>query len=179
MSSITHVMSVNHLYELGLLENSNEEQITAVLYSVITKYDIDGTNQRLVKKRCANCNRYVPLLNEFCDGEDCVMTLLNDTLSDIFLYYYDILISISDHSGTIQCRLLKEYAEKLIGCPAKEFLSLDEKRKAEIKLNLLMERCRVKVVLRRKSVLRSSMTIIVLECVVADFEEVTKKITVY
>lgn len=180
MSSITHVICVRHLYELGQTENANEEQITAVLYAVITKYDIDGSSQsRVVKKRCINCNRYVPLQNEFCDNEECEFGYLEDTLSDKFDYYYDIHISLSDHSGTIHCRILKEYAEKLIGCPAKDFLNLDERRKTEIKLKLMMERCRVKVVLRRKSVLRSSMTIIVLECVVATFEEVARKITVY
>lgn len=173
-------MCVRHLYDLGQTENINEEQVSAILYAVVTKYDIDGSSQSgIVKKRCQNCNRYVPILNEFCDNEDCQIANFDQTLSDQFDYYYDIHISLSDHSGTINCRILKEYAEKLIGCPAKDFMNLDEKRKTEIKLKLIMERCRVKVVLRRKSVLRSTMTIIVLECVVADIDEVTNKITVY
>lgn len=173
-------MCVKHLFDVGQIENANEEQITAVLYAVITKYDIDGSQSKVVRKRCVNCTRYVPLQNEFCDNEDCeTFGYLNDTVSENFEYYYDIHIGLSDHSGSINCKILREYAEKLIGCSAKEFLKLAETKRTDIKLNLLMERCRVKVVLTRKSVLRSSMTIVVLECIVADFDEVTKKITVY
>lgn len=173
-------MSVRHLYELGEIESTNEEQFTALLYAVITEYDIDGNSQsKVVKKRCVNCNRYVFLSNEYCDNEDCQIIYFDDEFSDKFHYYYDISVSLSDHSGTINCRILKEYAEKIIGCPAKDFLFMDENRRTEIKLNLLMERCAVKVLLRRKSIVRSTMTVCILECLVADFEEVKNKITVY
>lgn len=174
-------MSVRHLYELGQIESPNEEQFTALLYAVVTQYDIDGSNQSsVVRKRCIKCNSYVALGNEMCDNEDCQIAFYDElTLAEKFEYYYDIKISLSDHSGTINCKMLKEYAERLLGCSAKDFLNLNEKIKSDLKLNLLMERCAVKVVLRRKSVLRSNMTITVLECLVADFDEVTRKITVY
>lgn len=174
-------MSVRHLYELGQTERENEEQFTALLYAVVTKYDIDNSNQsRVVGKRCLKCKSYVALGNEICDNEDCQIAFYDEcSLEEKFEYYYDVKIRISDHSGTINCKILKEYAEKLFGCSAKDFLNLDERRKIDLKMIFWMERCAVKVVLRRKSVLRSNMAVIVLECLVADFDDVTRKITVY
>lgn len=89
-------------------------------------------------------------------------------------------MDLTDHTGTFtNCRLMRDAAAKLIGMSPEEFLKLPPQQKTNLKWKILLERCAVKVVVRKKSVYRPRMWIGIVECVLADHDDVAKNIKVF
>uniref|UniRef100_A0A1B0D4X2 MEIOB-like N-terminal domain-containing protein n=1 Tax=Phlebotomus papatasi TaxID=29031 RepID=A0A1B0D4X2_PHLPP len=153
---------------------SNEEQFTALVYAVITKFDLDGFG-RIVTERCSFCKR---ITDGDCSDTNCVNLQFQTSQKNSLTF--EILMDLTDHTGTsTNCRLMRDAAEKLIGMSPEEFLKLSPQQKTNLKWKTLLERCAVKVVVRKKSVYRPRMWIGIVECVLADHDDVAKNIKVF
>lgn len=93
---------------------------------------------------------------------------------------FDIRLNLSDHSGTIvNCRLSNSEAEKVLGTSAQEFCQLSSNRRNAIKWKYLMERCKIKMAIKRRSICQKYNVIAIVDMEVADDLEVANNITVY
>lgn len=90
------------------------------------------------------------------------------------------MIDISDHTDTIKnCRLIGVVAERMIGHTVETFKMLNDAEKSAIKWQYLLERCTIKLMIKRKSIIRSQTFVQILDCSVADPMEVLNKIKAY
>lgn len=111
--------------------------------------------------------------------EDICLDLRYQT-SDTTYQVFDLLVDFSDHSGSLtNCRLLNAEAEKLLGCSADDFQASSWSEQCVKKWKFLMERCRVKVVVYKRTVYRQRSFIRVVEMKLADHYEVKQKIKIY
>lgn len=93
---------------------------------------------------------------------------------------FDLRVDFTDHTGTIaNCRLWNAEAEQILGCPATDYLVKSWSQKCGLKWRFLMERCKVKVIVYKKTVYRSYSWIRLLHMELADPLEVKEKIPVY
>lgn len=86
---------------------------------------------------------------------------------------------MTDHTGTVQCRLKGDNAERILGHSLCDFLKLSDENRASIKWKFLMERCSIKLSIKRKSALRWTTQITMLDCQVSEPAEVIENIKVY
>ncbi|XP_059608146.1 protein hold'em [Phlebotomus argentipes] len=173
---IRSVMSVQQVLDRaeGQLNAGNDTQFTALIYAVITKLDLDGFS-RIVTERCAFCKK---IINGECAEADCALLQFNGSQMNIVTF--EILVDLSDHTGTLaNCRLVSDAAERLLGLTPGQFLLLSPDQRSQLKWATLLERCAVKVVVRKKSIFRPRMWIGVVECRLADCEDVARNIKVY
>lgn len=120
---------------------------------------------------------------ELCQSEDCVLLrsewMNNTSLSDKYVDMYDISVGLSDHTGSLpKCRLEANVAEIMLGQSVDRFRALSVEQRGEIKWKWLMERCTVKIIVKRKTAVRAAMVCIV-DCVVAKQSDVLRHIKMY
>lgn len=85
-------------------------------------------------------------------------------------------IHLTDHTGTIECRLIGDTAERVLGITLTDFLKLPIADRCALKWTFLMERCAVKLSIKKKTALRWNTQITIVDCQVADPTEVREKI---
>lgn len=89
-------------------------------------------------------------------------------------------MDISDHTGTlINCKLYNKFAEKVIGVNVHNFIEMSDDEKGSLKWNILLERCAVKLVVRKKSVCRARTLISVVDCAVINPNQVSRELKIY
>jgi meiosis-specific with OB domain-containing protein len=115
---------------------------------------------------------------DYCEKLGC-MEKYNNLNRHIVEFVYDIEMCLSDHTGTISCRLMGKHGEMLLGRTVEEFLTLSDAEKAALKWRCLLERCAIKMIVKRKSAECTKNMINIVECVLANPEEVAEKIKIY
>lgn len=89
-------------------------------------------------------------------------------------------MNISDHTGTlVNCKLYNKFAEGVIGVNVNQFIELSDDEKGLLKWSILLERCLVKLVIRKKSVCRSKTLVSVVECSPINPAEIAKDLRIY
>ncbi|KAL1392806.1 hypothetical protein pipiens_012209 [Culex pipiens pipiens] len=173
-SVITTVMSVQQIWDRAEGDlKSDEDQFTALCYAVVTKFDLDGCS-RLIGRTCQTCKSFVRVSDDRCSRPECAYNPAN------IVSYFDIRIDLTDHTGTLaNCRLMNQVAEQTLACKVDKFLNMSDEEKGKLKWRILLERCAVKLVVKRKSPVRFQTVYSVAECVVAGAKEVEGKIKVY
>lgn len=123
--------------------------------------------------------------SEMCSSEDCVILRsewINHHTGPVNNYtdIYDLSVDLTDHTGSLQkCRIGATLAENMLGHPLNVFAMLSSERRGEIKWKWLLERCTIKIVVKRKSVVRSQAMICIVDCVVAKQAVVLGHIKMY
>lgn len=115
-----------------------------------------------------------------CDKENCSIFFAESPLDEHFINYFNIPVHLTDHTGTLdKCRLIGDTAERILGYTLTDFLKLSSDDRCAIKWNFLLERCSVKLSIKRKTALRWKSQITIVDCQVANPSEVLEKIKSY
>lgn len=137
-AAIKDVMSVKRIRVE--IERDPTKEIAAIVYGVITKFDINAATVRT----CAHCKRLIRGRSECgCD--------LTQKDGPRYVEKFYMAVSIADHSGTLNCRIVDEYAQQTIGYSAQELKPMTEDSIDAIFNKFILERFAVKVIVRPKS----------------------------
>ncbi|KAI9580360.1 protein hold'em [Glossina fuscipes] len=174
------IMTVRQIYDRiqgSLLDD--KQQFTAVLYAMITKFNLDLPNF-VISKRCKACRRFMPKEKTACDSEKCLLGFSFDYSGDNYETFFNINLRLSDHTGTlIEAALSDTIASQLLGLNTSEFLQLKDDQLDKLKWSFLMDYFEVKVVIRKPSIFRKKLMILVLGMRTIELDELSKIITVY
>lgn len=111
--------------------------------------------------------------------EDICLDLRYQT-SDATYKVYDLRLDFSDHTGSLtNCRLLNVEAEQAFGVSAEKFDEFSWSEKCGLKWKFLMERCRVKVVVCKRTIYRPYSFIRIVEMKLADPKDVQSNIRIF
>uniref|UniRef100_A0A182QIV0 MEIOB-like N-terminal domain-containing protein n=1 Tax=Anopheles farauti TaxID=69004 RepID=A0A182QIV0_9DIPT len=176
-STINTVMTVQQIHDRteGSLVQEND-QFTALCYAVITRLDLDGPS-RIVSERCMHCRTIVREPGPTCPKYDCPG---HDTRTPSREPFFDITVDLTDHTGTLSgCRMVGRVAETVLKCDAATFVRYSEAQKTSLKWRLLLDRCAVRLIVKRRSAVRFQTLFSIVDCTVADPVEVEAKLKVY
>ncbi|XP_048575411.1 meiosis-specific with OB domain-containing protein isoform X1 [Nematostella vectensis] len=166
LTRITDVLTVNQL-KTRLLnwDDVTDKENAGILFAFFTELNIDTDDKYVVVTRCTQCNQRVDSLSGLCTRTECPAAANNMTSQ--VKTQYEIPVSLTDHTGTVQCRLPEKCAEAMLGYTAEEFLEVPQSQCTDIKFKYLLERCKVyfKIITSGKRRLR------LLDCSVAEPEE--------
>jgi meiosis-specific with OB domain-containing protein len=126
-----------------------------------------------------HCRSYMRLFSDYCEKSECIDKFTAGTFRHLVDLVFDIEVGISDHTGTLMCRLTGKHAETLLRCTVEEFLAMADEDKAALKWQHLLERCAIKLVVKRKSAELSKHMITIVDCVLANSDEVAERISIY
>lgn len=172
-------MSIQKIYDQAEKDLSTEtEQFSALLYAIVTRFNLDN-KIRCISRRCIRCRCALKENLNYCERETCIDLQLST--SDIkFTKILDIGIDLTDHTGTLlNCRLIDQFAEKILGYTVEEFEGLTENEIVNIKLKFFLQRCELKILFKKKTVIRTNHFISILDMKLASLEDVANKIKVY
>uniref|UniRef100_A0A8C6U215 Methionine sulfoxide reductase B1b n=1 Tax=Neogobius melanostomus TaxID=47308 RepID=A0A8C6U215_9GOBI len=164
--SITDVYTVNQLKQKAL---DVPELFFGVIYSFISKFDVDSSVSKVIRTRCTKCKYQVSddlqsCTNDLCPGRGQGLSAATG---------FDLFVDLSDHTGTLQgCSLRSPVAEKMLDCTVKEFTSMTDDERTDLKWKYLLERCKIYVKIFPPSKMRTGVKGIILGCSLADPGEV-------
>ncbi|XP_050080579.1 protein hold'em [Anopheles maculipalpis] len=174
-TTINTVMTVQQILdrtEGNLVQE--QDQFTALCYAVITRLDLDGPT-RNVSKRCRNCRTLVRGQDAACPKSDCPGHLTPGRES-----FFDLTVDITDHTGTLTgCRMVSRVAETVLECDVASFERQSDDQKTHLKWKFLLDRCAVKLIVKRRSAVRFQNLYSIVACTIADPAEVEAKLKVY
>lgn len=120
-------------------------RVAVIIFGVLSKFEIDPEyGASPVIKACSKCNRYLAKTELQCSEADCV--LAQATIVDQFR----ILAWISDHTGTLLCRINDKYANTLLKFSATAYKQLPESMIEQIKKRFFLQRFAIKVIVKPK-----------------------------
>ncbi|KXJ84433.1 hypothetical protein RP20_CCG008952 [Aedes albopictus] len=172
--NITTIMTVQQILDRAEGDLKGEEdQFTALCYAVISKFDLDGCS-KIISRKCLTCKSLLRMTDQKCPRDECLPNPYNISK------YFDIPVDITDHTGTLNnCRLVSQAAENTLNCNVDTFLKMGDVQKGKLKWRYLLERCALKLIIKRKSPIRFQSVYTIVECSVAKPQEVEHKIKVY
>lgn len=151
VAAIKEVMSVRRI--LNALERDQGKDIAAIVYGVITKFDINAALVRI----CANCRRMLPGNDTECKNESCAAMEFNGP--KYFDRFY-MAVSVTDHSGTLDCRITDEHGKHILGHTAQQVKDMSEEQ-LQIMFNAFnLKRLCIKVIARSKAETKYSANIV-------------------
>uniref|UniRef100_A0A182KAN9 Replication factor A C-terminal domain-containing protein n=1 Tax=Anopheles christyi TaxID=43041 RepID=A0A182KAN9_9DIPT len=175
-STINTVMTVQQILdrtEGDLVQE--EDQFTACCYAVLTRFDLDGSS-RIVSERCVHCRMLVREPNARCPKYECP----GHTAANAREGFFDITVDISDHTGTLTgCRMVGQVAETVLNCDVTTFVRLTDAQRTQLKWKYLLDRCAVRLIVKRRSAVRFQNLYSIVDCAIADPAEVEAKLKVY
>lgn len=134
-----------------------------------------------------SCNQRVALLSETCMNPECPVSSNptasgSSTTQQTIKTQYEIMVSLSDHTGTVEnCRLAENCAETMCGCKAVDFARWTIPQLTNLKLQFLLERCKVYFKLTISSSNRSTSAtkkwIRLLSCTLVDPKEAVESLS--
>ncbi|KAJ3583783.1 hypothetical protein NHX12_015605 [Muraenolepis orangiensis] len=166
VDSITDVYTVSHL---KLKAQESPEVFFGITYSFISKLDVDSSISKVIKAKCAKCKYQVneelqSCTNPSCPGRDQPLSVTTG---------FDLLVDITDHSGTLHaCSLKDQAAEQTLGCTIEEFTGLTDDERTAFKWKFLLERCKIHIKVLPSTKMRSGIRGVILACSLADPGEV-------
>uniref|UniRef100_A0A182Y5X9 MEIOB-like N-terminal domain-containing protein n=1 Tax=Anopheles stephensi TaxID=30069 RepID=A0A182Y5X9_ANOST len=171
-ATISTVMTVQQILdrtEGDLVQE--QDQFTALCYAVITRLDLDGPT-RTVSERCVSCRTLVRGQDAACPRYDCPAGGREP--------FFDLTVDITDHTGTLAgCRMVSRVAEAVLQCDVASFKRQTDDQKTHLKWKFLLDRCAVKLIVKRRSAVRFQNLYSIVECTIADPAEVEAKLKVY
>lgn len=146
LAAITEVFTIKRILDhLERDSNGSTKEIAALVYAVITKF---GINSATIKS-CVDCKRFFARNRDTCENETCNGMAVTDGQNYIERFY--MAVSIADHSGTLDCRMMDEYATQMLGYSGAELKSLPEEEIDAIFERFILQRFAIKVIVKRKS----------------------------
>lgn len=141
-ASIKEILTVKRI--LDQIERDNSNEIAAIVIGVITKFDINSA----IIKTCVHCKRFVQRNREYCDNDTCNLTETNEPRIVDRIY---MNVSIADHSGTLNCRMVDENAQNALGYTADELKMQSEEAINATFNRFMLQRFAIKVIVKPKS----------------------------
>ncbi|KAK6170717.1 hypothetical protein SNE40_019038 [Patella caerulea] len=142
-----------------------------VAFVFLSKFDIDSEDHLITRQVCNKCRRTMKeesnfiCLNPSCSGDEDNAIFQNKNALE-----YNISVSISDHTGTLDfCQLQSTAAENILGFKADNINEVNLDKLTQIKWNYLLERCKIKFKIKK---FNSRISVRVLSLMVADHNEV-------
>ncbi|ESO09114.1 hypothetical protein HELRODRAFT_169054 [Helobdella robusta] len=102
-----------------------------------------------------------------CESCSTLSTYLNNDAGQL-IPFYNMRIKVMDRTGTLNCILLSDVTDKMIGCPADMFEALDYETRSRIKWNYLLERCRITLQIYESDERKRKIKILDLDLVQSD-----------
>ncbi|XP_077057218.1 meiosis-specific with OB domain-containing protein [Siphateles boraxobius] len=170
LDSISDVLTVN---QLKARSQEHADVFHCITYGFITTLDLSSSISKVIRKKCAKCKFRISEEIQTCSNDACPNQGQQLQATEGF----DLLLDISDHTGTLQsCNLAGTMAEKTLGCKTEAFLCLSESERTILQWKFLLERCKIylKVLPSPKS--RSGMRARILSCALADPVEVKQNL---
>ncbi|XP_067285982.1 meiosis-specific with OB domain-containing protein isoform X1 [Pseudorasbora parva] len=170
LDSISDVLTVN---QLKTRTQEHSDVFHCITYGFITTLDLSSSISKVIRKRCAKCKFRVNEDIQTCSNDACP----NQGQQLQATQGFDLLLDISDHTGTLQsCSLAGTVAEKTLGCKTEAFLCLSDSERIILQWKFQLERCKIylKVVPSPRS--RSGMRPRILSCALADPVEVKQNL---
>ncbi|XP_066262542.1 meiosis-specific with OB domain-containing protein [Euwallacea similis] len=175
--AVDEVVTVNQLHHRinRCLTNkqTGNSSFTVVLFAFVTQLDLDG----LIRPYVVKCGYCKVLINQVtCENPDCRAVFDNDLAEQELAF--NVNISLSDHTGTLKkCKLGGPTAEEVLKCSPKQFASMSEEEKCNLKWLYLLEQCKVHVAVI--FALSQTPIVSVLHVERANPVEVSRKLPVY
>lgn len=122
---------------------------------------------------------------ELCETDDCVIQRSSyETVATPYVPAYkdtfEIAMHLSDHTGTLDmCRMSSMAAERTVAIKPSAFPNVSDEDRGRLKWRLLLERCKVKLLVKLKTPLRFTTIVTVLDCVPAHHSDVLANIKAY
>ncbi|BFG01108.1 protein hold'em [Drosophila madeirensis] len=147
----------------GELSNAATDRFTAVLYCMVSKFDIDGYSMNTSKK-CTTCQNLVPRNQSDCVREECQLLFSLESNGPRHSSFININIQLSDQTGTlVESRLSGHVAERVMGIKASDFQRLSEGAKIELKWRFLLKYFEVKLLIKKQSATRKNIVVLVVD----------------
>ncbi|KTG31184.1 hypothetical protein cypCar_00019577 [Cyprinus carpio] len=145
------------------------EVLHCIIFGFMTSLELNSSISKVIRKRCAKCKFRINEESQTCSNDACPNQGQQLQATEGF----DLLVDISDHTGTVQsCSLAGTVAEKTLGCKTEEFLRLSESQRTTLKWKFLLERCKIYLKVFPSTRSRSGMRASILSCALADPVEV-------
>nr|XP_057917479.1 meiosis-specific with OB domain-containing protein [Doryrhamphus excisus] len=169
------VESITDVYTVGQLKQKSQETaetFSCIIFSFISKLDLDSGVSKVIKTRCSRCKFQVPegmqcCFNQLCPGRGQVFSATTG---------FDLLLDLTDHTGTLHaCSLRSPVAETTLGCTTEEFTRLTDNERTAMKWKILLERCKIYVKIFPSTKTKSGVRVVVLACSLADPGEVKQQ----
>lgn len=175
LTTIRTVMTVRQVQDR--IDGDAGTEFTALMFVVVAGLNLDGSLSNVIVQRCGHCNRLLlrSARDAACNTDEC--RLLAASRTDVF----DIGVELIDHSGTLRCRLRDAAAERLIGCVPIAWRTKSDRERGLTKWRWLLERCAVKVRVRRSTSTSGQLWsgVDVVDCQLANDERVEREIKLY
>ncbi|XP_052861429.1 protein hold'em [Anopheles cruzii] len=179
-STINTIMTVQQIMDraVGAYGTGEEDEFTALCYAVITRFDLDGPEARIVSQRCVHCRTFLPKQSTGCSKEDC--TGRYDTAAVPPEAFFDITVDISDHTGTLAgCRMMSSIAESVLRCDVATFGRKSDAQRTALKWQYLLDRFALRLVVKRRTAVRFQHLFSIVGCTAVDPVELESKLKVY
>ncbi|XP_058061169.1 protein hold'em [Anopheles bellator] len=180
-STINTIMTVQQIMDRAVGAHAGEEdEFTALCYAVITRFDLDGPEARIVSQRCVHCRTFLPKQpsSNGCPKEDCPGRY--DSASVPPEAFFDITVDISDHTGTLAgCRMMSSVAESVLRCDVATFVRKSDTQRTALKWQYLLDRFALRLVVKRRTAVRFQHLFSIVDCTAADPVELESKLKVY
>lgn len=148
LASITEVYTIKRILDQierdGGGVGGGVKEIAAIAIAVITKFDI---NSAWIKS-CAHCKRFLSRNRDQCESVACNTMTPTDGPKYIDRFY--MAVSIADHSGTLNCRMVDEYAAQILGYSIGELKLVPEHEIDAIYNRFILQRFAVKLIVKPK-----------------------------
>uniref|UniRef100_A0A672PVZ4 Methionine sulfoxide reductase B1b n=1 Tax=Sinocyclocheilus grahami TaxID=75366 RepID=A0A672PVZ4_SINGR len=110
LDSISDVLTVN---QLKARSQEHADVFHCITYVFITNLELSSSISKVIRKRCAKCKFRINEESQKCSNDACPNQGQQLQAPEGF----DLLVGISDHTGTLQsCNLAGTVAEKTLGC---------------------------------------------------------------
>ncbi|XP_037939155.1 protein hold'em [Teleopsis dalmanni] len=179
-NNIINQMTVKQIYARteGDLADKTDE-FTAVLYAMVTRFDIDGQSI-IISKKCKACHRLLSSAAVECESDQCQLPFSLNYNSEKYEYFFNIPMHLSDHTGTLlEARLSGQIAENILGVDTLQFKNMDDKQKEILKWRFLMSHVEAKLLVKKPTALRKNLAIVIVDLKKISLETVSEKIVVF
>ncbi|KAG8433317.1 hypothetical protein GDO86_017556 [Hymenochirus boettgeri] len=165
LENIIDVYTVRQIKQRASLGLERSDPLFGIVYTYISKLNIDSDVSKIIRNRCSQCHYLVPDLTDVCTSSFC-----NEMSSEpkSVVTCLDLSVDITDHTGSLSCNLSGSVAEETFACTVDHFLHLTEDQKTTLKWNYLLERCKIYLKITPSASSRSGMRISVVSCKIAD-----------
>ncbi|EDW53670.1 protein hold'em [Drosophila sechellia] len=181
VASIQAQMTVRQIYSRaeGELQDPSIHQFTAVLYGMVTKFDLDGLTSH-INRKCTACQRHIPRNLQDCASDACQEYFLLGNDEQRSISYFNINIHLSDQTGTlVEARLAGHPAERILGLRAEDFERLAEREKSELKWRFLLKYFEVRLMIKKPVGLRNHLVVVVVDIQAIPLENLVANMAVF
>ncbi|KAL2078151.1 hypothetical protein ACEWY4_025836 [Coilia grayii] len=169
LDSITDVLTVR---QVRSKTQDSFDAFYAITYAFISAFPLD-TPSKVVRYRCSRCR--FPLAGDVMECTSFTCAGQGQELETVS--GFDLLMNISDHTGTLpSCWLSGTVAEKTLGCTTEEYMNLSEVAKTTLKWRFLLERCKIYLKVMPAPKVKSGWKATIISCTLADSVEVQQSL---